>query len=223
MARPQIATDKQILDAAQKVLTLAGPDAFTLTAVADQLGLSRAAIILRFKSTQALKITLMTRLHEQFIAFVDTFPKSAGGDQLLEIAAAIGSRAGSRKGSSAYFAGYHSSLGDRAIADLEARRGAALREAVMRAMPQVAITRESAADAFMAHVTGSLINALSRSDMTIRALIVKRTTEWLRLAGIPYNEATAAELANGGVTARKKAASRPPEKSTRTTRKRAAA
>src|SRR3546814_4372940 len=125
--------------------------------VAKEVGLSRAAIILRFKSTQALKIMLMSRLHEKFIAFVDTFPKTPGGDQLLEIAASIGSRAGSRKGSSSYFAGYHSNLGDRVIADLEVRRGAALREANIRAMPKVAITRESAADVFMAHVTGSLI------------------------------------------------------------------
>src|SRR3546814_6666446 len=92
---------------------------------------------------------LMSRLHEKFIAFVDTFPKTPGGDQLLEIAASIGSRAGSRKGSSSYFAGYHSNLGDRVIADLEVRRGAALREAIIRAMPKVAIKRESAADVFI--------------------------------------------------------------------------
>src|SRR3546814_16091822 len=109
MARPQIASDKQIFDAAERVFARSGPDAFTLAEVAKEVGLSRAAIILRFKSTQALKIMLMSRLHEKFIAFVDTFPKTPGGDQLLEIAASIGSRAGSRKGSSSYFAGYHSS------------------------------------------------------------------------------------------------------------------
>src|SRR6516225_8589088 len=91
MGRPFAASDDQILRAASKVISRRGPDAFSLAEVASEVGLSRAAIILRFKSTHALKVTLLTRQVERFAANLATLPNSPSGDNLLQVAAFIGS------------------------------------------------------------------------------------------------------------------------------------
>src|SRR5262245_12990227 len=103
MARPLTVSDDQILRAAGKLIHRDGPAAFSIAQVANQVGLSRAAIILRFKSTQALKIASLRQMVEQFETALSALPKSPGGDNLLQLAAFIGERVGTRHGSARFF------------------------------------------------------------------------------------------------------------------------
>src|SRR5262245_63984417 len=131
MARPFTASDDDSLRATATVMARSGPDAFALAEVAKEVGLSRAAIILQFKSTHDLKVTLLTKMVERFAAALETLPQSPSGDNLLRVAAFIGTHVGSREGRAKYFANYFTTRArDRELFELERRRGAAMRKAI---------------------------------------------------------------------------------------------
>ncbi len=197
MARTPSVSDEEILEAAQQVILQRGVDAFTLSEVAEMVGLSRAAIILRFTSTQVLKITLLTRMVEQFVALVDALPKrSPGGNSLLAIAAFLGLHANSRELSASFWPVYHSNMKDPELAALEMKRGRALQAAIARAMPKTRIDHASAVAAFNAHLAGTLLTMVAEEGAEPRQHLVQRTKEWLRLANIAFDEST------GGIDAR---------------------
>jgi TetR/AcrR family macrolide resistance operon transcriptional repressor len=196
MARPLTASDADILNAAGNVIARRGPDAFSLAEVAEEVGLSRAAIILRFKSTRALKITLLTKLVESFANDLRALPKSPSGDNLLRVAAFIGTYVHSRESSARFFANFTANLQDRELLELESKRGEALRTAISDVMPEVNASHEAAVNAFRTHLTGNIMSWLSLDDADSRGYLVRRTMEWLRLVRVPFSEEVARELLN---------------------------
>lgn len=208
MGRPFSASDDDILQAAGKVIARRGPDAFSIAEVAADVGLSRAAIILRFKSTHFLKVTLLARMVENFSALLKTLPQSPGGDNVLRLAAFIGSYVHSRESSAKFFSSYTTNIQDRELRELERKRGDALVAAISSVMPEVAIDHQSAVAAFSAHLGGSIVAWLARDDDDSRGFLVTRTRDWLKLAGVAFNETVVAELsAPQGALSRKKVAS----------------
>jgi AcrR family transcriptional regulator len=195
MGRPFTASDEDVLQAAARVLLRRGPDGFSVAEVASEVGIGRTAIILRFKSTHDLKMTLLTKMVERFAGDLAKVPKISGGDGLLQLGAFIGSYLRSRENGARFFANFSSNLQHRDLIRLEERRGEFLRQAIAEAMPKLPIDRESAVTAFMAHLTGSIIAWLSLEDPNPGRYLVMRTREWLKLANIPFNEKLAKELA----------------------------
>jgi TetR/AcrR family macrolide resistance operon transcriptional repressor len=210
MGRPFTASDEQILQAAGKVIARRGPEDFTLAEVAGEVGLSRAAIILRFKSTQALKVTLLTQMVERFARAVEVLPTTPSGNNLLELAAFIGGYVGTRESSAKFFASYTSNIRNRELFELEKKRGAALQQAISRVMPKVGIDHESAVIAFRTHLAGTIMAWLSLEHADSRIYMVMRTREWLKLAGVAFDEAFVQELTvtDAVSSARKKPAGR---------------
>jgi TetR/AcrR family macrolide resistance operon transcriptional repressor len=214
MARPFTASDDDILHAARNVISKRGPDAFSIAEVASEVGLSRAAIILRFKSTHALKVASLTHMVQQFAAALEGLPSTPGGDNLLRVAAFIGSYVGSRESSSQFFASYSINVRDKELVALETRRGEFLRQAISRVMPDVAIDRQSAITAFVAHLSGSILNWIAQDNADSRGYLVTRTREWLKLVRIPFNEQVVIELtAPRAASARTAADSSEPQRS----------
>jgi AcrR family transcriptional regulator len=201
MARPFTASDDEILGAARNVLATHGPDAFSVAAVASKVGLSRAAIILRFKSTHALKVALLGEMVQQFAAALDTLPQTPSGDNLLRLAAFIGSHTHSRESSMRFFANYYSSnVRNRELLELERARGEALDRAISKVMPVSALQRSSAVLAFRAHLSGSIMAWLGLDDVDARGYLVSRTREWLKLAGLTCSEHVVKELSASAKT-----------------------
>lgn len=194
MARPQTVTDDEIFRAAREVIARRGADSFTLSEVAAEVGLSRAAIILRFKSTHALKVRLMTQMVDGFCHLLGNLPKTPSGDHLLELAAFIGARIQTPQSLSAFFIRYNTHMQDDELAKLEIKRGEALREAISRIMPKTAISHEAAVNAFSAHLTGSIMAWPSLQGVPARTHLVQRTMEWLALAGISFSRDVADTL-----------------------------
>ena len=195
MARPFTASDDEILLAARKVLDKHGPDAFSIAEVANQVGLSRAAIILRFKSTHALKVASLEKLVQQFTQVLETLPKTPSGDNVLRLAAMIGSHMRSRESSVRFFANYYAtSVRDRELLNLERRRGDALRAAISRVMPETTIEHDATVVAFRANLTGSIMAWHSLDDSDSRRYLVLRSAEWLSLARIPFSKQVVQEL-----------------------------
>lgn len=188
MARPLSATDDEILSASQQVLKRRGLDGFSVSEVARELGLSRTAITLRFKSADELKRTLIKRNAESFEARVMTLDIRQGASGLLAIADLIGGMAGGRENFSSFMMRYTANVQDPILLQLEEKRGEILRIAIAKAMPETAIAREEAVDAFMAHLTGSLMNWHTQGDLDGRQFLRKRAMNWIRLVGIPVEE-----------------------------------
>jgi AcrR family transcriptional regulator len=222
MGRPFTASDEEVLHAARTVMSRRGPEAFSIAEVANEVGLSRAAIILRFKSTRALKAASMATIVDQFIAALDAtlagFDKSPGGDNLLRLAAFIGRAMHSRESSARYFATYSTSVQDHELAELDVRRGEALHNAISSVMPATAIDHESAVKAFAAHLTGNIIAWLGSSDPDSRRHLVMRTNEWLKLARIPVSAQVVEELSKPTAEAAETASRRPDARRAKTTR-----
>jgi AcrR family transcriptional regulator len=194
MARPFTATDDDILNAARKVINRRGPDAFSIAEVASEVGLSRAAIILRFKSTHALKIASLTHMVQTFATALEQLPSTPSGDNLLRLAAFIGSYTRGRESSAKFFARYTVNMQDRELANLEIKRGDLLHQSVAKVMPKVAIDHASAVVAFSAHLAGSILAWLGGAAEDPRGYLVTRTKEWLKLANVPFSEQVAEEL-----------------------------
>jgi AcrR family transcriptional regulator len=188
MARPLSATDEDILQSAQQVMRKRGFEGFSLSEVAREVGLTRTAIALRFKSTDELKRTLIKRNMANFEARFADLKLEQGAAGLLAIADRVAEMAGSRDNFSGYMLRNLSITKDPVLLELEERRGMLLRRAITAAMPETAIDRQAAADVFMAHLTGSLINWQTSDEADARQFIRERVKNWLRLAGIPCSE-----------------------------------
>jgi AcrR family transcriptional regulator len=188
MARPLTASDDQILDAAYNVLRRRGADGFTVSEVARDVGLSRTAITLRFKSGDELKRLLLQRQIKQFKAHIDALTITRGGAGLLVIADMLGGMIGGRDRFSHFMMQYLPANADSELVGLEERRGKLLRDAIGAAMPETAIDRAAAIDAFMAHITGTVLYWQLSEGADIKQFLRQRTLNWLKLSGIPVDE-----------------------------------
>lgn len=188
MARPQTVSDDEILDSAERVLDQLGPDRFSISEVARQLGLSRAAVTFRFPGPDELRRLALARKvarMEQHISEWEIAPGPAG---LLEIACRIGRMAGGRAGFARSMLRYSDNLDDPHAREMELHRGDIVRAAIAKAMPETAVSRTEAIDAFMANITGSLVSWQAMLDIDAETFLRQRTLVWLRLTGIADGE-----------------------------------
>lgn len=82
MPRPKLHSDTTILDATRTVLKRVGPSDLTLSDVAAEVGISRAALIQRFQNRDNLLRCAMTRNVELTDAYLRDIPCDAGADGL---------------------------------------------------------------------------------------------------------------------------------------------
>ncbi len=184
MARPQSVSDDEILDAAERVLDEMGHDRFSISEVARQLGLSRAAITFRFEGPDALRRLALARKVARMERHIDGWTIEPGAAGLLEIAGRIGVMAGGRAGFARSMLRFSDNLDDPVAREVELHRGDIVRAAIAKAMPDTAVARTEAIDAFMAHVTGSLVAWQASTGIDAETFLRQRTLVWLRLTGI---------------------------------------
>jgi AcrR family transcriptional regulator len=187
MARPLSATDEQILNAAMMVLRRHGVAGLTVSEVAREIGLSRAALHLRFDNAGGLQRALFARLEANFSAMMAMCTTAPGSTALLEIAERIGQLTGGRNNLAREMA--YPDGDDAAIArEFAKRRGDILMRAIQRAMPPTAIDPLAAAHAFRSHITGSLMAWQASEEPDAQLFLRERTLDWLRLVGLPAPE-----------------------------------
>lgn len=186
MARPQSVSDEQIMQAARRVIAQRGYDGFTLAQVAEELGISRTAIILRFKSTRELKKRITTHTVELLRREMERLPVEQGGDGLVKLAVSIGKHTPSRDEVATLWLVSHGNLQDEELAAHEQERGEILRDAISARMPKTALPHGDAVNAFMAHLSGSVTQWLASGESSPTDFLTRRTQEWLILANIPF-------------------------------------
>ncbi len=84
MPRPKLQSDEAVLDAASVTLLERGLGDFTLSDVAERVGLSRAAIIQRFGNKDELLRRIARREVVLTRAYMDSFAVTAGWDGLRD-------------------------------------------------------------------------------------------------------------------------------------------
>jgi len=191
MARPQTLSDQEILDAARRVIVRQGYEAFTLSEVAEAVGLSRAALTLRFKSAQDLKVRLTTQMVESFIAKLAALPAARSGDGLLELVALIGDMLRNREGVSSFFIVHHANFADPVLAALELKRGQAWTDAISARMPKTAISHEGAVRGFQALIGGAIMQWGPIKGVEAKDYLLARAQDWLTLAQIDFTKRAA--------------------------------
>ena len=185
MARPFSATDDDILNAAELVMTRDGQQAFTLSAVAREVGLTRTAISMRFANASILKQMTMDRFVAEFEKKVRGLEVAHGASGLLAVADLLAHMVGARERLVNFLLSFIANSNDPMTMEMEEKRGEILRRVVSQAMPETAVGQGAAIDAFMAHLIGSLLGWQAGNDMDIREFLRGRTLVWIRLAGIP--------------------------------------
>ncbi len=84
MPRPKLKSDDEVLEAATAVLKRRGPIEFTLSEVANEVGLSRAALIQRFTNRDTLLVRMMERSVGQVRVHLDAMPAGTGPEGLWD-------------------------------------------------------------------------------------------------------------------------------------------
>lgn len=188
MARPLSVTDSQILDAMNAALVELGTHGLSISEVARRVGLSRAAISQRFGTLDDLKRLLMKRLLREFEERLAAVRIEAGAPGLIRIAELVGNMIGAREQFSNFMFRYSININDPILIGLEEQRGEILRALIAKTMPLTAIETTAAVDAFMAHLTGSIMNWQASRHPEATAFLKERTLNWIRLTGIPLED-----------------------------------
>lgn len=188
MARPQSVSDGEILEAARRVIVRQGYDSFTLSEVAEEVGLSRAAITLRFKSAQDLKIRLTQFMVDGFIGKMAALPVERSGDGLLNLVAAVGDMLHNREGVSSFFSVHHANFADPDLLALEMKRGQAWTDVIAASMPKTAVSQDAAVRNFQAVIGGSILQWGAMKGVDAKEYLLARAQDWLTLAQIDFTK-----------------------------------
>lgn len=186
MARPQSVSDDEIMGVARQVISRTGYDRFTLSEVAEQVGLSRAAIILRFQSTQALKIKLLADGIRQFLQSLEALPIRVGGDGLLDLADFLGGNLKVPENMAHHSSILRGAIPDPELASLEHQRRRAWHSAIMQRMPKTKIGMDEATFLFAAIVMGAITQWQMSPSISATDYLRRRIQDWLTLAGIEF-------------------------------------
>jgi TetR/AcrR family macrolide resistance operon transcriptional repressor len=188
MARPKQASDAEVMETAERIYAQRGHQGFTLSELAREVNLSRAAIIQRFGNAEGLRMRMARQHIAHFQKLLEQLPVSRDGDALIALAAFVGQLVGGRQQLTAFMLNLHADLQDEKLGELQKERAAALHQAIALRMPPVAIEPESAVSAFRAHLSGSLIQWQSSPEaVSAGDFLAARTREWLRLASVPFS------------------------------------
>lgn len=188
MARPQSVTDEAILSAARRIILKRGYERFTLSEVAKQVGLSRAALILRFKSADALRLRMTSEMVDRFVQELDTLPIDKSGDGLLALVAFIGARTQHRARVAQFFTILRANVRDAKLAALERKRGVAWYAAISARMPKTKIPHQAAVRSFAALLTGAISQWEATPGLDSNSYLNERARDWLTLAGIRHSK-----------------------------------
>ena len=184
MARPLTATDDEILAVAAEEFTHNGASGFSLSRVARQLGLSRAAITARFKSAEDLKRQIARQkleIYERRFASLKPERSVAG---LLRVVEEVGAMLSTASNFAGFLSRYSNNIDDPIWGEMERRRGDILRSVIIEAMPDTVLTREAAADQFMALIAGSIMSWHSEDNEAPATYLRRRALQWAQLAGL---------------------------------------
>lgn len=145
MPRPKLVSDDQVLDATHAAMLRLGPERFTLSDVAEAVGLSRAALIQRFTDKRTLHLKAMQRSTQEVHDYFAAAPRDRGLIPLWAMLRDLIGGMGSGEGFAGYLLLAWGDVNDQALNGLARERNQLVRTAIFERLPETADRAESAA------------------------------------------------------------------------------
>ena len=179
MPRPRLHSDEAILDAAQRVLLRSGPAQFTLSDVAQEIGISRAALIQRFTDRATLHVKVMERNTQEVRDYFAAAPKEAGLDALWTMLKDLIGGMGEGDGFAGYLLLEWSDVTDPALNALAQERNRLVRGAILERLPDEGHAPEDAASLVQAVIQGATLQWLIEKSGTLNGFVIDQTRRCL--------------------------------------------
>lgn len=183
MARTLSVSDEEVIQTAHQVLNEFGTNKFSLSAVANKLSISRAALILRFENTDNL-LTLATQANfEKFKHHFNNLELCNDQASLFRLVACFAEKVKTKSGASRFLENHFSRTKNNALQQLDYQRGELIERLIERALPMDLLSQPGATRLFHNFLTGTIIEWIS-NDYTDSFVFFKlRTEQWLAFCG----------------------------------------
>lgn len=145
MPRPKLVSDDQVLDATHAAMLRLGPERFTLSDVAEAVGLSRAALIQRFTDKRTLHLKTLERSTQEVRDYFAAAPKERGLTPLWAMLRDLIGGMGSGEGFAGYLLLAWGDVNDAELNALARERNQLVRQAIFERLPEAADRADSAA------------------------------------------------------------------------------
>ncbi len=135
MPRPKLVSDDAVLDATHAVMLRLGPERFTLSDVAAEIGLSRAALIQRFSDKATLQLRTMERMTAEVRDYFAAAPRETGLVALWALLRDLISGLGTGEGFAGYLLLTWGDVNDPQLNRLAVERNRLVRAAIESRLP----------------------------------------------------------------------------------------
>ncbi len=183
MARTPSVSDEEVITTAHQVLNEFGTNKFSLSAVANKLSISRAALILRFENTDNL-LTLASQANfEKFKHHFDNVELSNDNASLLRLAACFAELVKTKSGASRFLENHFSRAKNKGLEKLDYERGEFVEQLIERALPMDLLSQPGAVRLFNNFLTGTIVEWLTKDETESSHFFKLRTEQWLACCG----------------------------------------
>ena len=175
MPRPKLHSDEFVLDAALSVLLRKGPSAFTLSDVAEAVGLSRAALIQRFTDKATLHRKVMERITQEVRDYFAGADATKGLDPLWLMLKDLIAGMGSGAGTEGYLLLLWGDVQEPSLRALAAERNRLVLEAIEARLPAAPHPPGSTAGLIQAVIQGACMQWLAEPKGELAAFMTRQT------------------------------------------------
>ena len=187
MSRRKTLSDGEILDRALPVMGRAGPQGFTLSDLAAEIGLSPATLIQRFGSKRALIERAFARDNERFALWIASLPEGRGLAATLAVyqAATEDFHADSDPELADHLLWLREDIRDPTFNAMARARFALFRTAILKRLPPMRLPREEVARLLDALCHGAIMQWAIEPRGSLTSYVMKSLNALLRLAAKP--------------------------------------
>lgn len=175
MARPKLHSDEFILNTALRVILQKGPSAFTLSDVAEAVGISRAALIQRFKDKATLHRKVMERNTQEVRDYFANASPEKGLDPLWAMLKDLIAGMGSGEGTEGYLLLLWGDVQVSSLRALAAERNRLVLQAIEARLPATPRPSDHAAGLIQAVIQGACMQWLVEPEGELAAFMIERT------------------------------------------------
>lgn len=181
MPRPKLHTDEFILDTALSVLLRKGPSAFTLSDVAAAVGISRAALIQRFKDKATLHRKVMERNTQEVRDYFADADFETGLEALWLMLKDLIAGMGSGPGTEGYLLLLWGDVQEPSLRALAAERNRLVLRAIETRLPETPHDRHETAVLIQSVIQGACMQWLVEPKGELASFMTERTRGILTL------------------------------------------
>ena len=175
MARPKLHSHEFILNTALSVLLQKGPTAFTLSEVAEAVGISRAALIQRFKDKATLHRKVMERNTQEVRDYFANANPAKGLDALWAMVKDLITGMGSGAGTEGYLLLMWGDVQESSLRALAAERNRLVLKAIEERLPAEPRSPEDTAGLIQTVIQGSCMQWLVEPEGELATFMTART------------------------------------------------